>query len=142
DWLEHGEPAFTPELDPVDHDDAWQPEDALFAALRHSDGHLLGVLSLDEPDDRMRPSPSDLAVLAGVAAHLAQTIESAEAGQVKDRLLDEITRQQRELRDQSEMLEQTVKMRTRELEEARIETLQRLAFAAEFRDDDTRQHTE
>src|SRR5207302_1884241 len=35
DWREHGEPAFTPELDPVDHDDAWQPEDALFAALRH-----------------------------------------------------------------------------------------------------------
>lgn len=39
-------------------------------------------------------------------------------------------------------LEQTVRERTSELEQARLETLQRLALAAEFRDDDTHQHTE
>jgi putative two-component system response regulator len=31
---------------------------------------------------------------------------------------------------------------TRELEDARLEVLQRLSFAAEYRDDDTREHTE
>jgi putative two-component system response regulator len=46
------------------------------------------------------------------------------------------------LQNQSDHLEHTVLERTRALEEARVETLQRLAFAAEFRDDDTHQHTE
>jgi len=39
-------------------------------------------------------------------------------------------------------LEAAVQHRTVELEEARVETLQRLALAAEYRDDDTHQHTE
>jgi len=39
-------------------------------------------------------------------------------------------------------LERTVIERTGELEQARLETLQRLALAAEYRDDDTHQHTE
>ena len=39
------------------------------------------------------------------------------------------------------LLETTVAERTRELEEAQIETLERLAYAAEFRDDDTGDHT-
>jgi len=42
----------------------------------------------------------------------------------------------------SELLESTVRQRTSELEEARLETLRRLALAAEYRDDDTHQHTE
>ena len=46
------------------------------------------------------------------------------------------------LHNQSEHLERTVRERTRELEESRLEVLQRLAIAAEYRDDDTQQHTE
>jgi putative two-component system response regulator len=44
--------------------------------------------------------------------------------------------------DQSRRLEQTVVERTRELEQSRLEILQRLAGVAEYRDDDTYQHTE
>jgi PAS domain S-box-containing protein len=263
DWTIHTEPSFVPELRVLDHDDAWRPDDALFVPLRHSDGHLLGVLSLDEPVDGLRPASADLAVLSGVAAHLAQAVESAEANQTKERLLEEIRDGERRYRSlverlpaivyrarlgvqepwryigpqvetilgftqsewlaepamwisrmhpedreeafaqeqqtqltgdplsseyrmlakdgrivwirdeavvlqqadgallqgvmyditeekqaqdailrQSELLERTVMARTRELEEARIETLERLAFAAEFRDDETHQHTE
>jgi PAS domain S-box-containing protein/putative nucleotidyltransferase with HDIG domain len=40
------------------------------------------------------------------------------------------------------MLEQEVRERTRDLEEARLEILRRLALAAEYRDDDTFEHTE
>src|SRR5580704_15939413 len=47
-----------------------------------------------------------------------------------------------QLRDQNQILEVKVRERTRELEEARIEILQRLALAAEFRDDATGQHTQ
>lgn len=45
------------------------------------------------------------------------------------------------LQDQNQTLEVRVAARTKELEAARIEILQRLSDAAEFRDDDTGQHT-
>jgi len=46
-----------------------------------------------------------------------------------------------ELRSQNETLEERVRQRTLELNDARLETLERLAIAAEFRDDDTGEHT-
>jgi putative two-component system response regulator len=45
------------------------------------------------------------------------------------------------LQNQNEQLEQKVHQRTRELEEAQVEILERLALAAEFRDDATHEHT-
>ena len=47
----------------------------------------------------------------------------------------------RTLRDQNSELEQKVAERTKELEESRLEVLERLAVAVEFRDDDTGNHT-
>jgi PAS domain S-box-containing protein len=49
---------------------------------------------------------------------------------------------EQQLADNAQLLETKVAERTRELEDARAETLQRLAVAAEYRDDDTSQHTE
>jgi putative two-component system response regulator len=46
-----------------------------------------------------------------------------------------------ELADQNRMLEVRVRERTQELDEARTEIIERLALAAEYRDDDTHQHT-
>ncbi|MDP8909037.1 MAG: HD domain-containing protein [Chloroflexota bacterium] len=46
------------------------------------------------------------------------------------------------IRHHGEQLERTVAERTSELEQSRRETLQRLALAAEYRDDDTHNHTE
>ncbi|MCL4846795.1 MAG: response regulator [Acidobacteria bacterium] len=46
-----------------------------------------------------------------------------------------------ELQEQNELLEQKVRLRTRELEEAQVEILERLALAAEYRDDATQEHT-
>ena len=43
--------------------DDWQPEDALFLPMRHSDGHLLGILSVDEPASRKRATDEELDVL-------------------------------------------------------------------------------
>jgi putative two-component system response regulator len=45
------------------------------------------------------------------------------------------------LRDQNSELERKVIERTKELEESRLEVLERLAVAVEFRDDDTGNHT-
>lgn len=47
-----------------------------------------------------------------------------------------------QLADNAQLLEAKVAERTRELEDARAETLKRLAFAAEYRDEGTFEHTE
>lgn len=47
-----------------------------------------------------------------------------------------------QLANNARLLEATVSERTRELDDARAETLRLLAVAAEYRDDDTYQHTE
>lgn len=46
-----------------------------------------------------------------------------------------------ELRDMNRRLEERVRERTADLEQARVEILERLALAAEFRDDETGEHT-
>jgi putative two-component system response regulator len=48
----------------------------------------------------------------------------------------------REITAQNQLLEQRVQQRTVELEGAYLDTLERLAIAAEFRDDETGRHTE
>jgi putative two-component system response regulator len=50
-------------------------------------------------------------------------------------------RLQRALEDRNHDLQRWVRARTTDLEDARKETLERLAMAAEYRDDDTQQHT-
>ena len=50
-------------------------------------------------------------------------------------------RLQRALEDRNHDLQRWVRARTADLEDARRETLERLATAAEYRDDDTQQHT-
>jgi len=47
-----------------------------------------------------------------------------------------------ELRDQNKLLERRVLARTRELDEARLEVIERLALAAEYRDDATGEHAQ
>jgi diguanylate cyclase (GGDEF)-like protein len=56
----------------------WDPEDALFLPMRHSGGHLLGVLSVDEPVNGRRPNDEQLDVLASLADHAALAVQSAQ----------------------------------------------------------------
>ena len=49
DWSWDESVSFVPDLEMADAPDAWHPEDALFVPLRHSEGHMLGVMSVDEP---------------------------------------------------------------------------------------------
>jgi diguanylate cyclase (GGDEF)-like protein len=70
--------SWVPDLEPVDDAGAWHPEDALFLPLRHSAGHLLGVISVDEPSDGRRPSDEALDVLVALAEHAALAVQSAQ----------------------------------------------------------------
>ena len=90
--IPHGEhewrpedPRFVPELPAPADSGAWHPEDALLAPLQHSDGHLLGVLSLDEPESRYRPSDRELEALAVAATLAARAVESAQASAEAER---------------------------------------------------------
>ena len=58
--------------------DAWHPEDALFLPMRHTDGHLLGILSVDEPLNGHRPTDDELDVLVALAEHAALVVQSAQ----------------------------------------------------------------
>jgi diguanylate cyclase (GGDEF)-like protein len=82
DWSPDSAVSFVPDLAILDGPDAWHPEDGLFVPLRHSDGDLLGVLSVDEPASGRRPSDDALRVLGALAAHAAQAIQDAQAAAV------------------------------------------------------------
>jgi diguanylate cyclase (GGDEF)-like protein len=70
---------FVPDIEPTDDPDAWHPQDALIVPMRHSAGHLLGILSVDEPRSGRRPSDEELDVLVAVAEHAALAVEAAQA---------------------------------------------------------------
>jgi HD-GYP domain-containing protein (c-di-GMP phosphodiesterase class II)/sensor domain CHASE-containing protein len=90
---------------------------------------------------RVRPQGRDelglvaLQINAGLDTIQRTRIQTAQLELESERLNGEVQR----LR--SEELEQLVLKRTRELEASQLEMLERLAIVAEFRDDDTGQHT-
>jgi diguanylate cyclase (GGDEF)-like protein len=85
DWSRDTTVSFVPDLEMAAVSDAWHPEDALFVPLRHSDGHMLGIMSVDEPASGRRPSDDDLRVLSALAAHAAQAVQDAQAAVEADR---------------------------------------------------------
>ncbi|HYZ76934.1 MAG TPA: sensor domain-containing diguanylate cyclase [Gaiellaceae bacterium] len=70
---------FVPDIEPSDDPNAWHPEDALMVPMRHTAGHLLGILSVDEPRSGRKPSDEELDVLVAVAEHAALAVEGAQA---------------------------------------------------------------
>jgi diguanylate cyclase (GGDEF)-like protein len=66
---------WVPDVEPSDDEDAWHPEDALFAPLTASDGELIGVLSVDMPHDGRRPSLTGRSALEAFAVSAALAIE-------------------------------------------------------------------
>ena len=68
---------WIPDIEPVEAEDAWHPEDALFAPLVGSEGTRVGILSVDLPADGRRPSPATCRALVGFAVSTALAIEHA-----------------------------------------------------------------
>ncbi len=119
--------------------------------MPHMDG--FGVMQLL---DSLSSRDSYLPILVLTADTTKETRRRALASGAKDFLtkpldIDEVLLRignmleirflQEQLRRQNEALEERVGTRTRELQDAQIETFERLALAAEYRDDATGQHT-
>jgi putative two-component system response regulator len=120
--------------------------------MPHLDG--FAVMSALEPQ---LANASYLPILVLTADVSAETKQRALSGGAKDFLVKpfeqtevllrianllETRRLHLRLVGQNEVLEAQVRERTQDLEEARREILERLAIAAEYRDDDTHEHTQ
>ena len=81
------------------------------------------------------------ALAAGASDFLSKPLDPIEVRLRIGNLL-ETRRLQLELLGQNEQLEAKVQARTQDLEHARIELLERLALAAEYRDDNTQEHAQ
>jgi len=101
-------------------------------------GTYLPILVLTGDTD---PGYRERALSAGAKDFLTKPFEATEVIlRIKNLLETRLLHQQ--LRRQNETLEVKVRERTRELAEAQVEILHRLAVAAEYRDDVTGQHAE
>jgi putative two-component system response regulator len=132
---------------------AQQPPDLLVLDLHMPDPDGFEVLQQLQPWFRGRWFPV-LVVTADVTVEARQRALSAGARDYLTKPFDmmevllriknllEVRFLQLEARKQNLVLEQLVLDRTRDLDEARVEALSRLALAAEYRDDTTGEHTQ
>jgi diguanylate cyclase (GGDEF)-like protein/PAS domain S-box-containing protein len=68
---------WVPPIDAIDAPGVWHPEDILLAPLHAPDGALVGVLSVDLPDDGRHPDLRRRQLLEQFAVHAALAIEHA-----------------------------------------------------------------
>src|SRR5829696_1833220 len=78
DWDGLGVESYVPRIAPTDDPDAWTAEDALFVPLRDPKGLLVGVISVDEPITRRRPSDDELDALVAISGHAALALRMAQ----------------------------------------------------------------
>jgi diguanylate cyclase (GGDEF)-like protein len=78
DWEHDVGARYIPDWEPSGSADDWHPGDELFVPMRHTDGHLLGIISVGEPVSGLRPSADELAGLVAVADHAALALQSAQ----------------------------------------------------------------
>ena len=69
---------YVPERTTAAGDDAWVPGDELFVPCRHSDGHLLGIVSVGEPISGLRPSDDQLDLLVAMVSLTARALQGAQ----------------------------------------------------------------
>lgn len=70
-------PSWVPDLPVVDDPDAWHPLDALYAPLHSISGDLVGILSVDLPEDGRRPGELQREMLEMYGAQAGIAIENA-----------------------------------------------------------------
>ncbi len=101
----------------------WHPQDMLYAPLRTPDGKIVGILSVDDPIDGRKPTLESLSPLEIFLHIAAVAIENA-------KLIEELEKARKELKEYAEQLELKVQERTRELKESQEKLLKAERLAA------------
>jgi signal transduction histidine kinase len=98
----------------------WNPDDLLYIPLRLPGGRVVGVMSMDDPQDGRRPTKESLAPLELFAHQAATAIENGKLIQ--------------QVREYAQHLEEKVEERTKQLKEAqqRLVKSERLAAIGEL----------
>jgi PAS domain S-box-containing protein len=86
----------------------WDPDDLLYIPLRLPTGQIVGIMSIDDPDDGRRPSVDSLAPLELFAHQAAVAIENA-------KLLQQLSDAKNQVEEYAEHLEEKVEKRTADL---------------------------
>jgi len=86
----------------------WDPDDLLYAPLKVADGHIVGVVSMDDPIDGKRPTKESLMPLELFLHQAAVAIEKAQ-------LIKELTEAKAQIQEYADHLEIKVVQRTQEL---------------------------
>jgi PAS domain S-box-containing protein len=94
----------------------WNPDDLLFIPLRLPGGRVVGIMSMDDPQDGRRPTKESLAPLELFAHQAAVAIENAKLIQ--------------QVREYAQHLEENVEERTRQLKKTQQQLLRSERFAA------------
>jgi putative two-component system response regulator len=115
--------------------DGFQVMRGLLQIMAEDDYRPILVLTADATEE-----VKHRALASGAKDFLAKPFNVQEVLLRIENLL-ETRRLHRMLRGQNEVLEERVRERTAELESAYVDTVERLALAVEYRDDDTGQHT-
>jgi diguanylate cyclase (GGDEF)-like protein len=73
-----GDPNFYPSRTPeAEGPDAWRTEDLLLILLEDVDGEPLGLLSVDEPISRLRPTDGEVRLLRAICLYVEQALRTA-----------------------------------------------------------------
>ncbi|NBE49898.1 PAS domain S-box protein [Streptomyces sp. YC537] len=89
-----------------DFENAWHPEDRLYAPMHQSNGELVGVISVDLPSDGCRPDNEDRVALRTYAFHSAIAIGNARLRAYMQRALVRLEREAQTLRASEESFRQ------------------------------------
>lgn len=76
-WTDIAPSYVNPDLPPEVGPEHWHPEDSLLVRVDTADGEPLGVYSIDEPRNGLRPVDDEFAVLAAVRSHASLALETA-----------------------------------------------------------------
>lgn len=94
----------------------WNPEDLLYIPLRLPEGKVVGIMSIDDPEDGRRPTRESLAPLELFAHQAATAIENAKLIQ--------------QVKEYAQHLEEKVEERTQQLKEMQQQLLKSERLAA------------
>lgn len=111
--------------------------DVMRELAQRDEGDWLPILVLTADDTQ---ETRECALAAGARDFITKPLKRTEV-LLRIKNLLEVRFLNHEVRARSTVLEHRVEERTEDLEQARLEMLERLALAAEYRDDDTGEHT-